>query len=95
MPFVNLSDMPEEFQNMVKKQYVEATSNVKPYGVVYQEASQGLGNVFTQLGAAMSVLEEAQTIEDLELSCSLMNSAVRKLDSMSKTLVASIERVRE
>lgn len=93
MPFVNLSDMPEEFQNMVKKQYVEATSNVKPYGVVYQEASQALGNSMAQLMAAMTLLEEAQTVDDLNLSWKVMNSAIRKLDSMLGTLDASIGRL--
>lgn len=93
MPFVNLSDMPEEFQNMVKKQYVEATSNVKPYGVVYQEASQALGNAMAQLMAAMTILEEAQTVDDLNLSWKVMNSAVRKLDGMLGTLDASIGRL--
>jgi regulator of protease activity HflC (stomatin/prohibitin superfamily) len=93
MQFVNLSDMPEEFQNMVKQQYVEATSNVTPYGVIYQEASQGLRNVFTQLGAAMSVLEKAQTIDDLNLSRIIMESVAEKMASTLKTLDSSIKRV--
>jgi hypothetical protein len=90
MQFISLNDMPEEFQNMVKKQYVEAVSNVKPYGVVYQEASQGLGSAMAQLMAGMTILEEAQTVDDLNLSWKVMNSAIRKLDGMLGTLDASI-----
>jgi hypothetical protein len=95
MQFVSLNDMPEEFQNMIKKQYVEATSNVKPYGVVYQEAYQSLEGMITQLIAAMNVLEEAQNVNDVNLSRIIMNSAAEKLGGMVKTLDASILRVKE
>lgn len=93
MHFVSLNDMPEDFQNMIKKQYVEAVSNVKPYGVVYQEASQGLGNAMAQLMAGMTILEEAQTVDDLNLSRTVINSAIRRLDDMLETLDASIGRL--
>jgi hypothetical protein len=93
MQFVSLNDMPEEFQNMVKKQYLETTSNVKPYGVMYKEASQSLGNAMTQLGAAMSILDEAQSIDDLNISSKLMSSGIRKLESILENLNAGIERV--
>lgn len=93
MQFVSLNDMPEEFQNIVKKQYVEAVSNVKPYGVVYQEASEGLRNAIAHLMAGMTILEEAQNVDDLNLSRDVMNSAIRKLDGMIGTLDASIGRL--
>ena len=90
MKFLNLSDMPEEFQ----KGFLEANSDpIRPFEPMFIETAQQLDNVAAFLGSACLLLKQARTVEDAEEALRLFQKTADKMQEVSNGLAKKIERV--